>query len=270
MTIYHLDSEHEWADFDDIHPERPVIPEELLLPTIGDLVDDVEELSIYSYKGDPPHFMDGREAVDVSDEQLAFWRSSDLDYMQGKTRCRRRIADAAASYESAVAAAVAEFRAYADRYRPTAAEMEANTAELAALLMRHRNAAEEYKEQQEAKKQAELDALHGKRRIVLYEAKSLSSHNKADWIARVHLNTCRYAETPADGALRVHEAWKLLKDPFNGWMRPMMEREEEGLQIKFCGICKPWRVFMEYINNFPRQAAAELRLTEYPYDWDKP
>lgn len=276
--IYALDYLHDWADVDDLVPEKPVTPDDLKPDLVSEeTVGDVDELFINKPYGDDesPEFYEESRSVDASPEELAGWLQAGQQYAVAQQRYRARIEEAATAYEAAVKVAQAELRLAMQAYAPTDEQIRARSKELAATLHSHREAADQWRDAQEEKKQAALDAEHGPRQILIYPPKHVDSANRQDRIAKVHLSSCnrRPKGHPLKGAQRAHDAWKMMKDPNSfsmyGW-------KVERTEFKFCSSCKPWKVFQEHIKDFPkptyRRSAdtpklGPVLLTELPDNW---
>ncbi|MGW1436803.1 hypothetical protein ACWD7M_16330 [Streptomyces griseus] len=282
--IYRLSDEHDytWADLEDLAPETPSVPDELkpFFPT-GETVDEVGELHVYGHSS--PKFASGDEAVEATPQEMAEWRAVWADVEQAQQALRVRLKGAQEAYEAAAKEALADLATAMQPWAAVETVLKERTAALAATLHSHRQAAEKWQAEQEKKQQEHLDTIEGPRTVVLYKPKRLSSHNKADHVARVHLVTCkrRAAKSAAvggrhdnDEGLRAGEAWKRLTSP-RDWTRGYMDREVANLRVKFCSFCRPWTVFEEHIKDFPRPryssrmtpVLGEVMLTEIPDNW---
>jgi hypothetical protein len=287
--IYQLSDEHfEWTDLEDLAPELPTIPA-ALRPFFLAGAAEVGDLFIYAHGSSAPRFAQGDEAVEATPQEVAEWRSTWAKVVHSQRVFRKRLKDARVAYEAAAQEALAELAEATKPWAPVEDVLKTRSAELAANLHAHRTAAEEWKEQRDAKEQEHLDAIDGPRVIALYKPKSLNSHRQADHIARVHLVTCqrRTAKGPGavaslaagwdnDEGLRANDAWRRLADP-GGWVFNGHGGDGKDMQVKFCSSCKPWTVFQEHIEDFPRPRytrtravmLGEIQLTDYPESWQQ-
>jgi hypothetical protein len=284
--MYSLSNEHdvEWADVEDLVPEPPEIPDALrpFYPT-GETVEHVEDLQILAFNGEAPYFARGEPSVEATPQEMAEWRAAWAEVTKAQQAFRARLKKAQEAYDAAAREALADLAEATQPWLAVEATLKARAAELAAKVHAHRTAAKEYMAKREAKEQEHLDTIHGPRVIVLYKPKSLSSQKQADHIARVHLVTCkRRAELPApvgqslpdDEGLRANEAWHRLTHP-DEWIRSVWGDVGKNMRVKFCSFCKPWTVFEEHIDGFPRPryngrmnpVLGDLRLTDLPETW---
>ncbi|MFE0490122.1 hypothetical protein [Streptomyces griseoaurantiacus] len=283
--IYRLSDEHDlqWADVEDLVPKQPTIPDTLLpfYPT-GDTVEDVEDLQVYT-SGGAPHFAESELAVEATPQEMAEWLAAWAEMGQAQQTFRDRLDKTRAAYEAAAQEALAELGEAMKPWLQVEVTLKARAAELAAMLHSHRVAAEKDAAQRETKRQAHLDTIHGPRAIVLYKPKSLNSHRQDYHIARVHLVTCKRRsklsipvgyDRHADEGLRAGEAWRRLNGA-DEWTGSLWGDAAKNMRVKFCSFCKPWTVFQEHLQDFPRphydrQGGAvlgEIRLTDIPEVW---
>lgn len=288
--VYSLADDHyQWADLEDLVPEAPEVPASLrpLFPT-GETVDEVDELSVYSYGGEAPYLHESEQAVEATPQQMAQWRAVWAGVEQAQLAFRSRLEEARTAYEATAREALADLAEATKPWGPVEAVLKAHTAELAAKLHSHRTAAKEWKQAQEEKKQAHLDTIDGPRVIVLYKPVSLSSRKRTDHVARVHLMECgrrpkKHSPVYSDGygydndeGLRAKDAWQRLGAP-DQWIRSAWPDVSGNLRVKFCSFCKPWLVFEEHLDGFPRpqrtapgvMSLGKIRLTELPDSWSQ-
>jgi hypothetical protein len=287
--VYSLSDEHdEWADLEDLVPEKPRIPDSLcpVFPD-GDTVDEVGELTIYAHGDEAPYFPEGGESVEATPQEVAEWRATWASVEQAQQALRARLHEAAEEYERVAKEALADLAKAMEPWAPVEATLKGRSLELAAKLHEHRTAAKEWEAAQEAKEQEHLDTIHGPRTLVLYKPESLSSRRQSDHIARVHLTTCgRRAKKGGGGflptgwdndeGLRANDAWQRLTHP-DEWIRGTWGDISKNMRVKFCSFCKPWTVFQEHLDEvpFPRPRydsrmnawVGEVRLTDVPDAW---
>ncbi|MFI1796618.1 hypothetical protein ACH427_04560 [Streptomyces sp. NPDC020379] len=275
--VYSLSNDHyDWADLENLAPEPPKIPDTLLpFYPPGETVDDVDELTVYAFGNEPPHFVKSGECVEATPQEMAQWRAAWASMEEAQQAFRARLEEARTTYEAAAREALADLAEAMKPWAPVDATLKARTAELATKLHAHSTAAKEYMAKKEAEKQEQLDAIHGPRVIALYKPKKLHTRNKADHVARVHLMTCkrRPNQMGNDEGLRAGEAWERLKSPVE-WTRSGYDTGGKNMRVTFCSFCKPWTVFQEQIDDFPRPSYAryeftlgEIKLTNIPEAW---
>lgn len=246
--VFHLEDEHsDWADMDDdaVYPERPTVPGELQpLYTVGEEVDDVDDLHVY-YGGHAPTFGSQGGAIEATPEELTRWTTAWAAYQKATATYRRMMEAATTQYEAAHQEGLQVLRAAMEGYRPVEEALKAKSVELAAKLHAHHEAAEKWEQEQEEKKQANLDAIHGPRVIMVYEPKNIGGANRADWYARVHLVTCKRRPQGSPRPLRANDAWEKLTHP-QSWDSVAHPELAKKAKIKLCSSCKPWTVLMEH------------------------
>lgn len=259
--VFHLEDEHsDWADMDDdaVYPERPTVPSKLQpLYTLGEEVDDVDDLHVYI--GLSPTFGPEGGAIEATPEELAQWTAAWAKYREATSAYRRRMEDATAQYEAAYREGLQELRVAMEEYRPVEEALKAKSVELAAKLHAHHEAAEKWEQEQEEKKQAHLDAIHGPRAIMVYEPKKISGANKADWYAKVHLVTCKRQPQGNPRPLRANDAWEKLTHP-QSWDSVAYPDLAKKVRIMLCSGCKPWTVLMEH-------AGVTVQMLRSVVDW---
>ncbi|WP_428957879.1 hypothetical protein [Streptomyces sp. cg35] len=288
--VFRLSNEHyEWSDNEDLVPAEPTVREELKpLYLTGDQVGDVDSLHIQAH-GRAPVFSEDDLALKATSQEVAQWRAAYADVEQAQQALRDRLKTAQAAYEAEAGAALAELDKATALWRPVAAELERRSAELAAELQAHREAAKEWKAAQDAKEQEHLDLIEGPRALVLYKPASLGSARQTDHIARVHLVDCKRRKPqlgesspyPATDpmldnvGLRAKDAWYRLNH-VSKWLPTAFAAQQGDLRVKFCNFCKPWTVFQEHIDDFPRPVFARpqqpmlgaIQLTDIPTAWN--
>lgn len=286
--VYSLSDDHyfAWADVEDLVPEAPEIPAEVRpLYLTGGTVEDVDALSIYAFGGDAPEFSEADLSVDATPQEMAEWRAVWASMEEAQQAFRARLKEAQEAYEAAAQEALAGLAEAMKPWAPVEATLKARSAELAATLHAHRTAAKEWKATKQAQEEERLDAIHGPRAIVLYKPKSLSSRNTADHVAKVHLVSCTRRAKKATGGfhmkgwdndegLRANEAWHRLTHA-EEWVRSGSIHDDQKMRVKFCSFCKPWTVFEEHIEDFPRPrydgrmsvVLGDIRLTDVPDAW---
>lgn len=284
--VYRLEDEeaHEWTDFDDdeVYPQQPRISTELR-PwfTAGEEVEELDDLTVYGFM-DPPTFASSA-AIEATPQELAEWKAAGERYLDVAGAFRNRMAEAARRYEETYEEGVRELRAALAAYKPVEEQLKSRGTELAAKLHEHREAARKWKEERREKEQTHLDTIHGPRVTALYKPESLSSRKQTDHIAKVHLTDCkRRAKRAAsvgqvlhdDEGLRADEAWRRLTNP-DKWIRSVWGDLGKNMRVKFCSFCKPWTVFQEHLDDFPRPLynsrmepfLGEVQLTDIPDAW---
>jgi hypothetical protein len=266
--IFYLADDNEWGDLEDLHPPVPETPKELRPWRLtSQEVHDVGALGVYAYTGSPEFDADS-VAVEATPGELERFQAAYAQYEAAQETYRQRAKEAAAAYELAVKAARAGLAEAMQEYRPVEFLLTTRSAELAAILHRHRQAAEEHEKKREEEKQAELDAIHGPRCISLHKPISITSLNRADRIARVHLTSCQRRPKQRVLIMRAEEAWKKLKDPAE--FAPSYSGVRRQILVRFCNICKPWMAFEKYIPNFTGLVQTEIELDKWPDKWERP
>lgn len=265
--VYRLEDEgdHEWADFydDEVYPQQPRVSTEFRpLFITGEEVEELDDLRVYGFT-DPPEFS-GTAAIEATPQELAEWKAAGDRYLDVAGAFRRRMAQATLQYETAYEDGMRDLRAALTGYRPVEEQLKARGTELAAKLHEHREAARRWKEERYEKEQAHLDTIHGPRVVMLYEPHHLGSPNKANHIAKVHLETCnRQRGKDKVVPLRAQDAWRKLTD-YSEWLPATWPGQAKNLRVKLCSFCKPWTVLMEHADVTVEDFRTSIKLSEWP------
>lgn len=263
--VYRLSTEYEWAYLEDLLPARPDVPRELLLLTVAeDTVDDVDDLGVDAYGGEPEFYQDDA-AVEATAAEVTDWNGAYGQYKEAQQDFRQQLKQAKLAYEASVEQALAELTAAADEYRPWEEAVKARSRELAARLHAHREAGRAYLEKKQEAEEAALDAQFGPRVLVLYPPKDLDSYKKTDHVARVHLVGCKHRRGTADNPVRAKDAVERLSDPAN-WPQGSFSSHagRHQMRVKMCSFCKPWTVLMEHAGATTETFRGQIKLEEWP------
>jgi hypothetical protein len=261
--VYRLSDEHHgWADLDDLVPEAPGLPAALfpLFPT-GERA-EADGLAVYGGDYEAPHFAASDESVEATPQEMAGWRAAWDGMEQAQRAFRARMETARDAYEATAREALADLTRALEPWEPVEVVLTARSAELAATLHARQAAARQLAEERHEKEQTELDAVHGPRVIVLYQPRIRGERN----VTRVHLVDCTRRVTADVEPLRAGDAWDRLV---------RLSGDSPGMRAKFCGSCRPWKIFAEHIDGFPRPRRTmgwgpilgQVPLTEVPVAW---
>lgn len=262
QRVYRLENEHDWADIEEFQPERPDTPDELQpLHLCGDEVDYVDDLRTYSDHNDQVRFYEDQQAVQATPAEVAEWQRRYAEVEKAQGHYRQRMAEALTAYEMAHRDAVAELNRVTQSWWPVERELETRSLQLAVLLSDQRQAAEQWKEERDAREQAHLDTIHGPRVLVLYSPSNLSGRNKAGHVAKVHLVDCG-RRRGTGRAVRANAVWEELTNPkdlvYGHW-----PDAEKNLRIKLCASCKPWTVLIEWLG-LTAEDFHKIKLDDWP------
>lgn len=242
QKIVRIEHEPDWTDTEGLAPSLGRLPEHLsgIEYVIDEVIYGIDDLDVYEESDGRARFGEDDNSARMTDEEQEHFTAAYRAYETAGHMYREELVRAADAYRAACQEALGRLESAAETYRPVQEELRSRSRELAGLALRHQKSAEQFLELCRTGQELALDKVHGPRILVVHTppsfARSASTVNRT---CTVHLKTCIHNPDHRQKGIRARD----LDDKF---AELAFTLPGTGLNIKYCGHCKPMTVIKEW------------------------